>query len=217
MSISWKKNGFTSAPLYALHKFHFIYNIPEINQIFSLHSNFFRGAPVHADLDQFSVKGIFWHSRDFVHLNGFHASPLNSKSATKVGYCWFRNKRRDEKVRRCWQSFIQPFPLIFFFFFFPIEVWRHSVFFSPPHCTVHDVIGCPDCAFNGDGCAPPAHVFYDSFWLAKKALVSPQMGLVHSGQRRVSWREHGWLDFRWDWTSSARAWTRPKTWKQFSL
>lgn len=49
---------------------------------------------------------------------------------------------------------------------------------------------------------------YDSFWLAKKALVSPQVGLVHSGQRRVSWREHGSLDFRWDWTRSARAWTQ---------
>lgn len=52
-------------------------------------------------------------------------------------------------------------------------------------------------------CAP----FYRSFWLAKNALVSPQVGLVHSGQRRVSWREQTMLDFRWDWTKSARAWT----------
>ena len=49
--------------------------------------------------------------------------------------------------------------------------------------------------------------FYESFWLAKKAFVSPQVGLVHSGQRRVSWREHGLLDFRWDWTRSASACT----------
>lgn len=48
---------------------------------------------------------------------------------------------------------------------------------------------------------------YGSFWLAKKALVSPQVGLVHSGQRRVSWREQTMLDFRWAWTKSARAWT----------
>lgn len=46
---------------------------------------------------------------------------------------------------------------------------------------------------------------YESVWLAKKALVSPQVGLVHSGQRRVNWREQGLLDFKWDWTKSARA------------
>lgn len=28
--------------------------------------------------------------------------------------------------------------------------------------------------------------FYERVWLAKKALVSPQVGLVQSGQRRVS-------------------------------
>lgn len=53
--------------------------------------------------------------------------------------------------------------------------------------------------------------FYESVWLAKKALVSPQVGLVHSGQRSVSWREQGWLDFRWDWTRSARACTGQTT------
>ncbi len=46
------------------------------------------------------------------------------------------------------------------------------------------------------------------FWLAKKALVWAQVGLMQSGQRRESWREHGLLDFRWDWTRSASAWER---------
>lgn len=55
------------------------------------------------------------------------------------------------------------------------------------------------------------HVSYERVWLAKKALVSPQVGLVHSGQRRVSWREHGLLDFRWEWTKSARALTGQTT------
>lgn len=32
----------------------------------------------------------------------------------------------------------------------------------------------------------PGARLYESFWLAKKALVLPQVGLVHSGQRRVS-------------------------------
>lgn len=51
----------------------------------------------------------------------------------------------------------------------------------------HQSVCARVCAFES---------FYESVWLAKKALVSPQTGLVHSGQRRVSWREQGTLDFR---------------------
>lgn len=42
-------------------------------------------------------------------------------------------------------------------------------------------------------------------WLVKKALVSLHTGLTHSGQHRVSWREHTSLDCRWEHTRSARA------------
>lgn len=34
------------------------------------------------------------------------------------------------------------------------------------------------------------------FWLLKNSRVSPQVGLVHIGQRRVSWREHDSSDWR---------------------
>lgn len=67
------------------------------------------------------------------------------------------------------------------------------------------------CAYDSSSllkaaCSFGTQHFYESVWLAKKALVFPQVGLVHRGQRRVSWREQGWLDLRWDWTKSARAW-----------